>query len=112
MRLHFGHFTAGLAILALAAPVFARPRTESIPFDLTQPATIAGTELKAGSYQIRAVENESKLDVLHDGKVVAQVPCHWIQLPNKALNSEVVFNERQITEVDFGGKTEAIQIGG
>jgi hypothetical protein len=110
MRICVGRFVTGLAILALAAPIWARPRTESTPLDLAPPAGWAGTQLKPGSYQLQAVQDQNQIKVVRDGKVVAQVPCQWIQLPKKAEFSEVIMTKNQITQIDFGGKTAAVQV--
>ena len=63
----------------------------------------------AGNYQLRAEEGQSNLEIIHDGKVVATVPCSWMQLPSKAEYSEVQSNANQVTQVQFSGRTEAIQ---
>jgi hypothetical protein len=62
-----------------------------------------------GNYQLRAEEGQSELQVIHDGKVVATVPCHWTKLTNKPANSEVQINDNQVTQVQFGGRIEAIE---
>ncbi|MGH9772527.1 MAG: hypothetical protein ACRD4Q_12655 [Candidatus Acidiferrales bacterium] len=104
-------YLGGLAILLLALPGWARPsRTDTAQWDILQSATIGNTQLKPGNYQLKAQETANTLDVVRDGKVVAQAPCHWIQLPKKAQDTEVVMNKNQVVQVQFEGKTEAIQL--
>ena len=70
---------------------------------------IAGTQLSPGDYEIKVKDGATQASVVQDGKVVAQVPCQWIQLSKKPVNSQVISSNNQITEVDFSGKTEAVQ---
>ena len=99
---------AALTILTLAAPVWARTRTATAISDGT--TTVAGTQLKAGDYQLKVDDNGSQLQVIQNGKVVAQAPVHWVQLPQKPASTEVLLDGNKITEVDFGGDTQAAQI--
>ena len=48
------------------------------------------------------------MEVLNRGKVVAQVPCQWTQLSQKAQASEVDVDGGQVTQVKFGGKNSAV----
>jgi hypothetical protein len=93
------------AVLALATPIWAR--SKSLDFNTTEPTTIGTTQLSPGSYQLRAKENGTQVDVLKGGKIVAEVPCHWVQLDKKADQSEVLLNSNRVTELDFGGSTQA-----
>jgi hypothetical protein len=107
-------FLAGTAILFLAAPIWARPegsRTYTAEWYATQATNIGNIRIKPGQYTVEARENENTLDILRDGKVVAQLPCHWIELPKKAEDTEVDTNNNQIVQVEFAGKTEAVQVG-
>jgi hypothetical protein len=83
--------------------------TDSISFETTQPTTIGTTQLNPGNYELRAQEGQSELQVIHDGKVIATVPCQWTQLTNKAADSEVISSNNQVTGVQFAGRTESIQ---
>jgi hypothetical protein len=111
MRFSAKQFLGGLAILFLALPVWARPsKTYTAEWEATQATMIGNTQIKPGTYEIEAHANQNTLEIVHDGKVVAQAPCHWIQLPQKALYTEVDTNHLRIVEVEFSGKTEAIRI--
>jgi hypothetical protein len=105
-------YFAGLAILFLALPVWARPeKTYTAEWDASQATTIGNAQIKPGIYKIEARENQNTLDIMRDGKVVAQTPCHWIHLAKKAADTEVDTSDNQIVEVEFSGKTEAIRVG-
>ena len=108
MRLNTNKLLVALTLLTLAAPVWARPRTATTY--LNDPAMIGGTQLKAGQYQLKVENNANQLQVLKDGKVIAVVPVQWIQLPNKPAETSVTLDNNQITEVDFGGDIQAVQI--
>jgi hypothetical protein len=41
---------------------------------------------------------------------VATAPVQWIQLNRKPSETEVMMADGRVTEVDFGGKTEAAQL--
>lgn len=110
MRISVGGLITGLAIFAMAAPIWARPRTDTAQFDVTEPTTVAGTELRPGTYELRAEENSNQLRVVRNGKVIAEVPIAWVQLPKKSEYTQVVTKNNQVEEIDFHGKTEAVQL--
>jgi hypothetical protein len=112
MRCSVKKFLGGLAILSLALPVWARPeKLYTAEWDLNQATTIGNTQIEPGTYTVEAYANQNTLEILRDRKVIAQVPCHWIQLPQKASQTEVETNNNQIVQVQFSGKTEAISAG-
>jgi len=108
MRLKAIQFLGVLGLLSLALPVWAH--TDSTTFHSDGTATIGGTQLKAGDYQLKVEDNAANLQVTHYGKVVAKVPVHWIQLPNKPDATEVDLTKNQIVEVEFAGRTQAVQV--
>lgn len=69
---------------------------------------IGGTEIKPGDYVLRVDDGGTHVDVLGRGKVVAQVPCQWTQLPGKAQASEVDVDGNKVTQIKIGGKTSAV----
>lgn len=110
MRIKLKHCIGGLALCAMALPLWAR--TDSASISVTRPTTIEGTQLKPGTYQIKVAQNGDQMKVMSsDGKVIAQVLCHWVTLKEKASDTEVVFQHNTITEVEFGGKTQAAKVG-
>jgi hypothetical protein len=108
MRLKSIQLIAAFTLLTLAAPVWAHSRTATAISDGT--TTVAGTQLKAGDYLLKVDDNASQLQVIQNGKVVATVPVQWIQLPQKPSSTEVLLDGNKITQVDFGGDIQAVQI--
>jgi hypothetical protein len=107
-------FGAVVATVILTAPVWAASASshkDSTAFDVAQATTIGNTHLQPGHYTFEAREDQSQLNVLQNGKVVATVPCHWVQLQKKPSSSEILSNNNQVNEVRFGGRTEAVQVG-
>jgi hypothetical protein len=96
-----------LAVLAIATPIWAR--TKSADLHLTDPATIGTTQLQPGEYKLRVEEGGSQVSILRQGKVVAEVPCHWVQLQAKSKLTEIDRNADQITEIHFEGDIQAAQ---
>lgn len=100
-----------VATLLLAFPVWAGSNKAQLT--VTQSTTIGSTQLKPGNYNLEVKENAAQLRVTDadNGKVIAQVPVQWITLKDKPSTTAVIVNENQVTEVDFGGKTQAIRVG-
>lgn len=106
-----------LAALALAMPAVSRADDSKtikpvshVAVDLHSSASLAGKDLKPGTYQVSA--DESKMTIMRDGKVVAEAPIEWKDAPRKAGYTAVVTDSNQITEVHFGGKTKYIAVTG
>jgi hypothetical protein len=104
-----------LAALALALPIAARAGDAnptriivSMSVDLSSPATLGGTALKAGSYSVKA--DSAKVTLLRGGKVVAEAPVQWKDEAGKAEYSTIVTDNNQITEIHFSGKTKYVAI--
>ncbi|MGH9717758.1 MAG: hypothetical protein ACRD4R_13665 [Candidatus Acidiferrales bacterium] len=72
---------------------------------------IGHTDLQPGHYTLKANESKDKLRVLHNGKVVATVPCHWVKLQQKPNNTEIFSNKNRVTRVEFQGRRDAISVG-
>ena len=73
----------GFTLLIAVLPVWAA-RAYTVEWSVSEPTTIGNMEIKPGAYELKAVEGQSQLEVMSNGKMVAEVPCHWIQLPSKA----------------------------
>lgn len=99
-----------LALLALSAPVFAKSMSQ--PIVLNQPATIGTTTLQPGHYKLTAnlASDQVLIKRENDGKVVATVTGKTVTLNKRSEYSAVVFNGRNIHEIQFSGTTEAIEI--
>ena len=100
-----------IAVLTLMTiPVWAKPNSSDAlktTINLSQPATLNNMKLPAGEYKVTAQGNQAKFE--RDGKIVAEVPCTWKTLSNKAPYSEIMTKQDQITQVNFSGKTQAIE---
>lgn len=97
----------GFALLLAALPVSAA-HMYSVMWSVTQPTTIGGMEIKPGDYELRVGEGQTQLQVVSHGKMIVEVPCHWIQLPAKAASDEVEVDSNKVTTVEFSGKTAAL----
>lgn len=60
--------------------------------------------------KFRADENSNQVRVLQDRKLVATVEGKIVTLNKKAPYGAVLFDGRQIHEIQFSGTTEAIDI--
>jgi len=69
-------------------------------------ATVAGKSLSEGDYDLQVNGNQAKFT--SRGKVIAEVPCTWKNLPAKAEHDIVMIDGGALTEVQFQGKTQAI----
>ena len=96
------------AVAAMSLPALAKTETEILTLD--QPTQVGPQQLNAGTYEIHATEGGDHFTVTKDGKKVADVPCTWVQLEKKPTSSSVQKADGRVTEIDFGGKTEAIHV--
>ncbi len=113
MRIRATRSFAALAVLLLALPVFAAknaPGTKTAPFSIHEATTIGQTQLKPGDYTLQAVDGQNEVNVLQHGKVIGKASCHWIQLPAKSQTSEVLTDSGKVTQVNFEGDLQAVQI--
>jgi hypothetical protein len=101
---------AVVAVLVLSLPIWAG--TDSAQLVVDHPVTIGAQQLEPGTYDLKAKNGEKQINVVRadNGKTVASVPCEWVQLAQKARQTEVLFNADHVVEIDFSGKTEAVAI--
>jgi hypothetical protein len=107
MRFRVKHYLAGLAVLTLTMPVWARTYKESLI--LNKNAMIGSAQLKPGSYELTADDTKKELNILQKGKIIATVQGQWVKIPQKAGASEVDFDGDKITQVQFSGIDQAFQ---
>jgi hypothetical protein len=100
---------ASIVLLLAAVPVWAA-HMYTMAWTVTHPITIGDLEVKPGDYELKVEEGQTQLQVISHGKMMIEVPCHWIQLPSKAADSEVLADNNKVTGVKFGGKTAAIDL--
>jgi hypothetical protein len=112
----YGRYLVGFlgALLLAAIPALAggsAQHADSTNFVATTTVTFGTTRLEPGNYVIRGTASQSQLEILQHNKVIATVPCRWIQLEKKAKDSQIISNDNRVTEVQFQGRMEAAEIG-
>jgi hypothetical protein len=102
--------------LLLASSAFAASSKGSMT--LLSPATINGTNLKAGDYKLEweGSGNDVQLKIMQGKNVVAQVPAKVVDLSAPAPSNAAILNngdngKRSLAGARFQGKKYAIQIG-
>ena len=108
MKIRYADLLFASAILAMAAPAWAHTDTAMLTFDKS--AHVGSTMLDPGNYKVRAEENGKQLEFEKNGKIVAQIPCHWVQLNAKPQSDEALINHDTVQEIRFAGRDSAAQI--
>jgi hypothetical protein len=100
-------FTA-LVATGMVMPLWVTAATDSLhkTIHLGAAVTVAGKTLQAGEYDLVVSGTQAKFE--SKGKVVAEVPCTWKTLPAKADHDLVLTDGGTVTEIEFQGKTQAI----
>jgi len=75
---------------------------------LLSPATLGGTDLKAGEYSVTADDTHARF--IKNGKVIAEASVQWKDESAKAQNTAVIVDGNQIKEIHFGGKMKYVEI--
>lgn len=103
--------TALSLIVLMALPVWAH--TDSAELTVVNRTTIAGQQLKPGTYKLEIQPNQTQMKVVNTEtyKTVANVPVHWVEVKNPPNSTLVLLNHNQVQEVEFSGKTQAVRIG-
>lgn len=106
---------AALTALALALPLAARG---AAPKDskssaratvvLSQDATLAGKQVKAGTYEVKATE--STVTLKQAGKVVAEASIEWKNEGTGSSSSGVLVESGSVKEFHFVGKARYAQV--
>jgi hypothetical protein len=107
--LRWGKYLAAFAFSLIALPAWAA-HSDSMSWEIHEFVTMGSAQVKPGIYLFRAEEDQSELQIMQDGKVLATVPCHWTQLTSKAASSQVLTVNKQITQLQFAGRREAIEL--
>lgn len=113
-------YLASIAALALAFSLSAFAKTSnSGSFDLTDTAQIGSTVLQPGHYKVEWSGSDTALQVsiLQHGKTVATTQGKLKELPSKSPYTSVSTtagndNSRQVNEIDFGNRTDALIFAG
>jgi len=101
-------FFAAVVATGMAFPVWVTSATDSLnkKVHIGANVTVAGKSIKEGDYDLVVSGTQAKLE--RGGKVVAEVPCTWKPLENKADHDVVLTNGGAVTEIEFKGNTQAI----
>jgi hypothetical protein len=99
---------AAVVATGMSLPVWVTAAPDSMrkTIHIGSSATVAGKPLTEGDYDLVVSGNQAKFS--NKGKVVAEVPCTWKTLPNKADHDVVMMDGSAVTEIEFQGKTQAI----
>lgn len=113
MRIRPNNLVLLFAAFAFSVPTWAA-KTDVAHVDFDHQVTVAGTTIPAGSYDFRAEPGQSKVEIVRsdDHTMVATVPGKWVSLSSKAPYTQVLADQNRVQEVEFGGKTQAIQFSG
>ena len=105
---------SGLALL-LATSAFAANKANKGSFEISEPLTVSGHELKPGQYKVtwEGTGGDVQAMLLLQGKLVATVPAHLTDLNQPQSNNAVESRKnddgsRSLTQVDFAGKKYAL----
>ena len=96
-----------LPLVAAEMPA-AKSKTTTTTVDVLKPLTLAGQQLKPGTYSVSA--DDSTVTLQLDGKMVAQAPVQWKNETSKAQYSGVVAVDGVVKEIHFGGKMKYVTI--
>jgi len=118
---NFSHISKYLLLalaLSLGTSAFAATKENKGSVQLTEPAAVAGHQLAAGGYKLTWNESGSNVDVmfLSNGKLVATVPTHLIELTRSEAYSHYEVRTKDdgskiLTSVEFGGKKYTLAFG-
>jgi hypothetical protein len=74
--------------------------TGSYKVSLMQDSVLNGQQLKAGTYKVDVQNNTATLT---KGKAAVQAPAKEEQTPNKFANTQMVYTNNDLREIDIGG---------
>ena len=103
-------YLAAIAILGLSLPLWAR--TNSVPLEVDHTLTIGNQQLTPGQYNLKATDGDNQLRIVRNdnGKTVATVPSNGLISHRRLANQKSLMREDRIVQIDFDGKTKAIEI--
>lgn len=104
------------ALVVLATTAFAASKGS---LELQHPTNVAGTKLSSGNYTVRWDGSGDQVDLkIYQGKnVVASTPARVVKMEHKPVNNSALVTSNSdgsfsLSEIRFGGKDFALQIGG
>ncbi len=91
---------AMLAVVTFTVPALTKPVSKNI--NISQPATLGGSQLSAGEYHL--LIDGTKVTVEKAGKIVAEVTGRWEERDTKSrYNSVLLGPGGQVQEIRFAG---------
>ena len=104
--------------LLLAATAFAAKNVNKGSIEVFDPLTVSGHQLAPGHYKLTwdGTGPSVELMISSQGKLVATVPAHLIDLSQAGHDNAIVSQKNDdgsesLTEIDFRGKKYALAIG-
>ena len=91
-------------IAALAIPALAGPSKAIVR--LSVPATLAGTTLEAGEYQVIATDTKVTIKLSRRNKALLEADANWAEATAKEEYNTCIIKEGVIKEIRFAGKTK------
>ncbi|MBV9626264.1 MAG: hypothetical protein JOZ14_20035 [Acidobacteria bacterium] len=86
--------------------------------EINQPTQVAGTQLARGKYTVRweGTGDQVELKIYNGGRVVTSTPAHKVKVQSRTSADTAVVSHNgdgslSLTEIRFGGKDFALQIG-
>lgn len=109
----FNLSVALLVVLLFALPLAARDAAKNGPtttaqVDILNTVSMAGKQLKPGTYRVSA--DDSTVTLALDGKVVVEAQIQWKDEAKKPRYSAIVTNGDQVKEIHFNGKMRYIAL--
>ena len=105
-------FVCALTVLALTLTAAAEPKTKKQDLKLFWSSEIAGTQLKAGDYQVSV--DGSQATLYRGGKRIATFAVHSEAVTEKYEKNSVVYegNERAVKEIRLAGSAAKLVVDG
>ncbi len=84
-------------------------RTEKTSIQIDEPATVDGTTLAPGQYEIVIEGNKATFE--HNGQTVVTAPIDWKATTYKSPYDSVTYSSnRALQEIQFEGSDEALEV--
>src|SRR5260370_7984720 len=107
---------AGL-VLVVATSAFAATNVNKGSFEVFEPLTVSGHQLAPGQYKLTwdGTGSSVELMILSQGKLVATVPAHLIELSQAERTNATVSRKnddgtQSLTQIDFPAKNTALAL--
>lgn len=112
MKYFVRHLFTGLMILALTSAVaFGKVKRESIT--LSADTTVAGTLVKAGTYDVKFDDKTGELSLLKEGsnKAIVKTTGQLKDRAEKARGTQYQLLDNALVSVAFSGQSQDVVIG-